>query len=123
MVQPSVQASCHQSVHPLRAMLLPYNPATLDRVVALSLTTVTILFMIVTFFAYTAFGRDVKGNFLTNLSATQLSPLIGPTAANIVSLGIMGGYAGSLIGSSVLIMFPLRQSTLVGARPGVWSGW
>ncbi|GIL81254.1 hypothetical protein Vretimale_1187 [Volvox reticuliferus] len=110
-------ASCHQSVHPLRAMLVPYCPAVLDRVVAVSLSMVTILFMVVTVAAYTAFGRDVRGNFLNNLSPSQLSPLIGQTAATVVSLGIKGGYAGSLIGSSVLIMFPLRQSLLEVVAP------
>ncbi|EFJ48238.1 hypothetical protein VOLCADRAFT_90925 [Volvox carteri f. nagariensis] len=110
-------ASCHQSVHPLRAMLVPYNPAVLDRVVALSLTMVTVLFMVVAYAAYTAFGQDVRGNFLNNLSPAQLSPLIGSTAATVVSFGVKGGYAGSLIGSSVLIMFPLRQSTLEVVAP------
>lgn len=102
-------------------MLVPYNPAVLDRVVATSLSMVTILGMVVTVAAYTAFGRDVRGNFLNNLSPVQLSPLIGSTAATVVSLGIKGGYAGSLIGSSVLIMFPLRQSLLVSYHGG-WGG-
>ncbi|GLC41525.1 hypothetical protein PLESTM_001205800 [Pleodorina starrii] len=110
-------ASCHQSVHPLRTMLVPYNPAVLDRVVAASLTMVTLLFMVVAVAAYTAFGRDVRGNFLNNLSPVQLTPMIGATAANVVSLGIKAGYAGSLVGSAVLIMFPLRQSVLEVVAP------
>ena len=40
------QASCHQSVHPLRAMLVPYSRALLDKVVATSLTLVTALFVV-----------------------------------------------------------------------------
>ncbi|KAG2495876.1 hypothetical protein HYH03_006114 [Edaphochlamys debaryana] len=105
-------ASCHQSVHPLRAMLHPYSGAALDRIVALSLAAVTALFLVVTFAAYTAFGSDIRGNFLNNLSVPELAPLLGATAAPFVSFGIKGGYAVSLVGSAVLIMFPLRQSLL-----------
>ncbi|KAG2437216.1 hypothetical protein HXX76_005879 [Chlamydomonas incerta] len=105
-------ASCHQSVHPLRAMLVPYSRALLDEVVATSLTLVTALFSVVCLSAYTAFGPNVRGNFLNNLSPAELAPLIGTTAANVVSLAIKAGYAVSLVGSAVLIMFPLRQSML-----------
>ncbi|KAG2441363.1 hypothetical protein HYH02_009954 [Chlamydomonas schloesseri] len=105
-------ASCHQSVHPLRNMLVPYSRALLDEVVATSLTLVTALFSVVCLSAYTAFGPNVRGNFLNNLSPAELTPLIGATAGNVASLAIKAGYAVSLVGSAVLIMFPLRQSLL-----------
>ena len=41
--------------------------------------------------AYTAFGPNVRGNFLNNLSPAELAPLIGTTAANVVSLAIKAG--------------------------------
>ncbi|KAG2437215.1 hypothetical protein HXX76_005878 [Chlamydomonas incerta] len=110
-------ASCHQSVHPLRAMLVPYSRPLLDKVVATSLTLVTALFVVVCVSAYTAFGPNVRGNFLNNLSPAELVPLIGTTAANVVSLAIKAGYAVSLVGSAVLIMFPLRQSLLELVAP------
>ncbi|KAG2441362.1 hypothetical protein HYH02_009953 [Chlamydomonas schloesseri] len=110
-------ASCHQSVHPLRAMLVPYSRPLLDKVVATSLTMVTALFVVVCLSAYTAFGPNVRGNFLNNLSPAELTPLIGATAGNVVSLAIKAGYAVSLVGSAVLIMFPLRQSLLELVAP------
>ncbi|GFR48283.1 hypothetical protein Agub_g10058, partial [Astrephomene gubernaculifera] len=110
-------ASCHQSVHPLRSMLVPYSPAVLDRVVGSSLALVTVLFVVVSGAAYTAFGREVRGNFLNNLSPPQLAPLIGEAAGVAVSLGVKGGYTASLVGSSVLIMFPLRQAVMELVAP------
>lgn len=41
-------------------MLVPYSPALLDRVVAVSLAAVTALFAAVTLAAYVAFGPDVR---------------------------------------------------------------
>lgn len=55
------------------------------------------------------FAARAQDDFLSNLTPEAMAPLIGYGAAAAFSFAVRLGYAISMMGSAVLIMFPTRE--------------
>eukprot|EP00798_Chlamydomonas_sp_ICE-L_P018525 gene18525-25032_t len=102
--------ACHQNILPLASMQRPFSLATLDRIVAATLLIVTSFYLFISYASYTVFGDGIEEDILKNLCVPSLTPLVGPVAAAAISYTVRLGYVTSLVGSSVLNMYPLRES-------------
>jgi hypothetical protein len=100
----------HQAVHPLMPLLRPYSPARMRGVLATAMAACAALFCLLALCGALAFGSGTAVNVLSNLSLASLQPLVGATAAQLLSVLVRCGFLLSLAGSLLLYMFPLRSS-------------
>ncbi|WIA09716.1 hypothetical protein OEZ85_009100 [Tetradesmus obliquus] len=100
---------CHQSLHPLLPLLKPYSVARMQRLVATALCVCNVLYFTVTICAGLVFGDALDADVLANITVAAMGPLIGPAAAVVMSFAVRVGYLLSIIGSYVLLCYPLRQ--------------
>jgi hypothetical protein len=98
----------HQNLHPLIPLLVPATPSTMNAVVALALTVAAATFGSISLGTALAFGPDLQVNVLNNLFSDSLRPLLGPTWAGVATAVVRGGYLVSLLGSTLLYVYPLR---------------
>jgi hypothetical protein len=80
----------------------------MNAVVALALTVAAAVFASISFGTALAFGPDLQVNVLNNLFADSLEPLLGATWAAVATAAVRGGYLLSLLGSTLLYVYPLR---------------
>lgn len=100
---------CHQSLHPLMPLLQPYSVSRMQRLVAVALATCNSVYVIVVICSGLVFGADLEADVLANVNSAAMAPLIGPAAAQVMAALVRVGYLLSLIGSYVLLCYPLRQ--------------
>jgi amino acid permease len=101
--------TCHQSLHPLMPMLKPYTPGSMKAVVWWALSVCNVLYVVIAVCSCLTFGESLHGDVLSNVNVEAISPLIGFYPAHIVACVVRFGYLCSLVGSYVLLCFPLRQ--------------
>jgi hypothetical protein len=63
------------------------------------------------------FGPALRDDVLSNVSVAAMAPLIGDVPARAAALAVRTGYLLSLLGSFVLLLFPLRH-----VLADVWLG-
>lgn len=118
---------CHQSLHPLLPLLKPYSVARMQRLVATALCVCNVLYFTVTICAGLVFGDALDADVLANITVAAMGPLIGPAAAVLMSFAVRVGYLLSIIGSYVLLCYPLRQCIgdlmLPGGQRAVQQHW
>ncbi|KAF6236268.1 transmembrane amino acid transporter protein-domain-containing protein [Scenedesmus sp. NREL 46B-D3] len=118
---------CHQSLHPLLPLLKPYSVARMQRLVATALCVCNVLYFTVTICAGLVFGDALDADVLANITVAAMGPLIGPAAAVVMSFAVRVGYLLSIIGSYVLLCYPLRQCIgdlmLPGGQRAVQQHW
>eukprot|EP00878_Enallax_costatus_P003797 GHUV01004013.1.p1 GENE.GHUV01004013.1~~GHUV01004013.1.p1 ORF type:complete len:658 (+),score=172.12 GHUV01004013.1:226-2199(+) len=118
---------CHQSLHPLMPLLRPYSVSRMQRLAATALGICNSLYLVVTLCAGLVFGEALDADVLTNVNVAAMGPLIGPAAAVVMACAVRLGYLLSLIGSYVLLMYPLRQCIgdlmLPGGQRAVLQQW
>eukprot|EP00879_Flechtneria_rotunda_P009883 GHRR01010335.1.p1 GENE.GHRR01010335.1~~GHRR01010335.1.p1 ORF type:complete len:668 (+),score=196.20 GHRR01010335.1:198-2201(+) len=118
---------CHQSLHPLIPLLKPYSVPRMQRLAAAALCICNILYFIVALCGGLVFGESLEDDVLTNVNAAAMGPLIGPAAAVTMSSTVRIGYLLSIIGSYVLLNYPLRQCIgdmlLPGGQQTVQQYW
>jgi amino acid permease len=118
---------CHQSLHPLLPLLKPHSVARMQRLVATALCVCNMLYFIVTICAGLVFGDALDADVLANITVAAMGPLIGPAAAVVMSFAVRVGYLLSIIGSYVLLSYPLRQCIgdlmLPGGQRAVQQHW
>mmetsp|Transcript_12278 Transcript_12278/g.26484 ORF Transcript_12278/g.26484 Transcript_12278/m.26484 type:complete len:530 (+) Transcript_12278:141-1730(+) len=109
---PAVMAAdgCHMNVFPMASMLKPYTRRAMDQVVAITMTIITLYYLLIAFSAYAAFGEGLEEDVLKNLNAPAMTPLIGALQAQLVAYGVRVGYVISLLGSAAINTFPLRDT-------------
>lgn len=100
---------CHQSLHPLMPLLKPYSVGRMQRLVATALGICNILYFTVALCSGLVFGDALDADVLTNVSVAAMGPLIGPAAAVTMAVVVRVGYLCSIVGSYVLLCYPLRQ--------------
>jgi hypothetical protein len=81
----------------------------MQRLVALALAICNSLYVAVTVCSGLVFGPALQPDVLSNVTAAAMGPLIGPAAAGIMAASVRLGYLLSIIGSYVLLCYPLRQ--------------
>lgn len=109
---------------PCSPVAQPYSVSRMQRLVAVALATCNTLYMTVTFCSIMVFGDALHSDVLTNVNSAAMAPLIGPTAAALMAAIVRVGYLLSLIGSYVLLVYPLRQvGRVCRERAGHWVGW
>lgn len=86
----------------------------MQRLVAVALATCNTVYIIVIICSGLVFGEDLEADVLANVNSAAMAPLIGPVAAEVMAALVRVGYLLSLIGSYVLLCYPLRQV-------GVWQ--
>jgi amino acid permease len=118
---------CHQSLHPLLPLLKPYSVARMQRLVATALCVCNVLYFTVTTCAGLVFGDALDADVLANITVAAMGPLIGPAAAVVMSFTVRVGYLLSIVGSYVLLCYPLRQCIgdmmLPGGQRAVQQHW
>eukprot|EP00882_Tetradesmus_deserticola_P012493 GHRQ01013239.1.p1 GENE.GHRQ01013239.1~~GHRQ01013239.1.p1 ORF type:complete len:419 (-),score=149.38 GHRQ01013239.1:346-1602(-) len=118
---------CHQSLHPLLPLLKPYSVARMQRLVATALGICNVLYFTVTICAGVVFGESLDADVLANITVAAMGPLIGSAAAVVMSFAVRVGYLLSIIGSYVLLCYPLRQCIgdllLPGGQRAVQQHW
>jgi hypothetical protein len=107
---------CTPCTRPLRAPPpQPYSVARMQRLVGLALAICNAVYMTVTICSGLVFGAALAPDVLSNVTTAAMAPLIGPRAAAAASACVRLGYLLSLIGSFVLLCYPLRQVRQAGA--------
>jgi sodium-coupled neutral amino acid transporter 2 len=56
------------------------------------------------------FGPALEPDVLNNMSATEMAPVVGALAARLISDTVRVGFATALVGSFVLLMYPMRAT-------------
>jgi hypothetical protein len=87
----------------------------MQRLVAVALATCNTVYIIVIICSGLVFGADLEADVLANVNSAAMAPLIGPAAARVMAALVRVGYLLSLIGSYVLLCYPLRQVGLLPA--------
>eukprot|EP00775_Hariotina_reticulata_P009477 gene9477-9641_t len=106
--------------------LQPYSVPRMQRVVGTALCICNVLYLTVALCSGLVFGAELDADVLTNISAVVMGPLIGPVAAAIMANLVRCGYLMSLIGSYVLLCYPLRQcmgDLLLSGQGAVQHHW
>lgn len=96
----------------------PYSVARMQRLVAVALATCNAVYITVIICSGLVFGDALEADVLANINSAAMAPLIGPTAAVVTSSFVRVGYLLSLIGSYVLLCYPLRQVGSLGSNLG-----
>lgn len=118
---------CHQSLHPLMPLLRPYSVGRMQLLAASALMICNALYLTVTLCAGLVFGDSLDADVLANVNVAAMGPLIGPAAALVMAGAVRVGYLLSLVGSYVLLCYPLRQCIgdlmLPGGQRAVFENW
>jgi hypothetical protein len=81
----------------------------MQRLVAVALATCNTVYIIVIVCSGLVFGADLEADVLANVNSAAMAPLVGPATAAAMAALVRVGYLLSLIGSYVLLCYPLRQ--------------
>jgi hypothetical protein len=72
------------------------------------------------------FGAGLRDDVLSNISVAAMAPLIGDLPARAAALSVRAGYLLSLLGSFLLLLFPLRHvlaDVFLGGHDALASRW
>jgi amino acid permease len=117
---------CHQSLHPLMPLLKPYTPGAMKQVVWWALSACNTLYILVGIGCVAVFGPGVRSDVLASISAAAMGPLVGHVPAHLIACTVRFGYLFSLVGSYVLLTYPLRQcigDVVWGDQDAVQQHW
>ncbi|MEW5298792.1 MAG: hypothetical protein WDW36_001875 [Sanguina aurantia] len=103
---------CHQAVFPAMTILQPYSRRGMNAVVAVALATCNTLYLCIALSTVAAFGPALADDVLNNLDVGDMAQLVGPFPAHAIALVVRMGYFTSLVGSFLLMLYPLRQAVL-----------
>lgn len=81
----------------------------MQRLVAVALATCNTLYITIILCGGLVFGEALEADVLSNVNRAAMAPLIGPAAAGAMAAIVRIGYLLSLIGSYVLLCYPMRQ--------------
>jgi hypothetical protein len=89
---------------------LPARPRPRPRQVGAALALCNSLYLAIAVCTCLVFGPRLEPDVLNNMSATEMEPLVGSLAAHLISDTVRVGFAVALVGSFVLLMYPMRQT-------------
>lgn len=81
----------------------------MQRLVAVALATCNTLYITIILCSGLVFGQALEADVLSNVNRAAMAPLIGPAAAGTMAAVVRIGYLLSLVGSYVLLCYPMRQ--------------
>ncbi|GAX83829.1 hypothetical protein CEUSTIGMA_g11253.t1 [Chlamydomonas eustigma] len=105
-------SGCHLNILPLAGMMKPFNRKSMDSVVAVALALTTFFYILMAIASYTVFGEAIEEDILKNINPATLQDIVGPVHARLISYTVRIAYVISLLGSTGLNNFPLREAIL-----------
>jgi hypothetical protein len=101
--------------------LQPYSVPRMQRLVAVALGMCNTVYITIIVCSSLVFGEALEADVLANVNSAAMAPLIGPAAAVAMAACVRVGYLLSLVGSYVLLCYPLRQVRNVKLHFSAWS--
>jgi hypothetical protein len=89
--------------------LQPYTVPRMQRLVAVALGMCNTVYITIIVCSSLVFGEALEADVLANVNSAAMAPLIGPAAAVAMAACVRVGYLLSIVGSYVLLCYPLRQ--------------
>lgn len=94
---------------PMLCGLQPYTVPRMQRLVAVALGMCNTVYITIIVCSSLVFGEALEADVLANVNSAAMAPLIGPAAAVAMAACVHVGYLLSIVGSYVLLCYPLRQ--------------
>lgn len=103
---------CHQSLPPLIPLLKPYSEARMNKLIGVALLSCNVIYMTTSVCSWIAFGDQLSDDVLNNFTTEAMSAVVGLVLAQILAAILRLGFLSALIGSFVLLMWPMREALL-----------